>query len=150
MKEVQHTLNYFLGTWEINKSVTASPNTDFKAQGYAAFKLFKNDLSTVHYNEKVNIILPSLSNTNIMIGTRKYLYKYDKLTNTISKYFDSGSFFYNLNISNNIFTGEYLCIQDKYYARYVILNKDKFEMTYLVTGPNKNYIINNIYARTNN
>jgi RPE3 domain-containing protein len=96
------------------------------------------------YSEEV-IIHNSILNANT-IGRQKYQYKYDTTTSSLSKHFNDGGFFYNIEISDHKIGGRHLCIRDTYVATYMF-EDNKFTLSYHVHGPSKNYEITTQYSK---
>lgn len=132
------------GIWKITRNIVSQiAHENLKSVGYGVFILPQDDPNLLLYSEKVKVNICG----KINVGTQRYQYKYDPATSSISKYFNDGRFFYELNILNEEkIVGEYLCIKDKYTAQY-FFKKDQFTLTYFVKGPSKSYQIITEYIK---
>ncbi|WP_341747494.1 DUF6314 family protein [Candidatus Tisiphia endosymbiont of Dascillus cervinus] len=106
--------------------------------------LYREDLDVEYY-----------SNTNRVKAFKEYLYSLEQ--NRIVKYFvneNNNGLFYQLHFISNIpfqdkvqAKGTHQCNLDIYQANYTFLNKNSFELSYKVLGPNKNYTIKTSFTR---
>jgi hypothetical protein len=121
------------------------PSERLKADGYGFFEPLKDNNDIILYSEKVDLINLYLNIRSI--GTQKYQYQYDALTDSISKYFEDGSYFYTLEIIKGGAKGRHLCRSDQYTSTYCF-SDDKFTLIYSVDGPHKCYKIITEYIKT--
>lgn len=141
--------------WTFKRILTGKPS-DGTAHGQAQFS-FSNPEELL-YKEQGKLILSS----NIPLDiTQKYLYVYDKSQDNLTVYFvdeknQRGSIFHTINFQSKqssdigwIATGEHLCSQDHYSAHYLFvfngINLSRFEITYTVKGPTKDYVSKTIF-----
>ncbi|WP_417904900.1 DUF6314 family protein [Candidatus Tisiphia endosymbiont of Micropterix aruncella] len=123
------------------------------AKGIAYFIEDKKHIYSPHsrilYREELDV--KYYGNTNKVKAFKDYLYSLEQ--NKIVKYFvneNNNGLFYQLHfISNTPFQAEgtHQCNLDLYQANYTFLNKNSFELSYKVLGPNKNYTITTSFTR---
>jgi len=100
-----------------------------------------NNKDLLLYNEVMQITDIGLE------GYKKYKYKYDPSSQTITKYFSDDKIFYRLDVCGDGILGYHMCLSDAYKANYEFTDKNKFTLSYEVQGPKKNYIAYSIYSR---
>ncbi len=100
----------------------------------------------LHYKESGQFTTPSQKTYRT---SREYAYCYQEAPETLAAFFIHDArpdyLFHELNfapLENGIAaaSGSHACHDDMYYASYEFLHKDAFVITYLVVGPNKNYV----------
>ncbi|MFP3018559.1 MAG: DUF6314 family protein [Candidatus Tisiphia sp.] len=153
---LENHLNIFhnlVGTYAITR-ILGNYGT---AKGIAYFIEDKEHIYLPHsrilYREELDV--EYYGNTNRVKAFKEYLYSLEQ--NKIVKYFvneNNNALFYQLHfISNTPFQdkvqakGIHQCNLDLYQANYTFLNKNSFELSYKVLGPNKNYTIKTSFTR---
>lgn len=175
MSSVKQIFDSLPGIWRLTRE-TLTPLKQWqnsgaeciKANGYAAFIIHESDPNWLIYSEKVTINSDRGSGNamNGMQAKQKYKYRYDKLTETLTKYFFDDRLFYELKIidasssnregvtevitsSDLKCSGSHLCIEDVYDANYSFQNSEQFKLNYSVNGPKKCYQIITKYEKCN-
>ena len=127
---------YFLGEWRLERKFGGTSHASGKAE-------FTSDdkPQRLFYKE-------SLSITDMPVITESVrAYFYDFKDNIITKRFTDESKFYSLESNGNKAIGYHKCKNDEYHAEYEVFD-DKFLLKYIVKGPRKDYVIENLYIRT--
>ncbi|CAF3828287.1 unnamed protein product [Adineta steineri] len=141
--------------WSFERILTGKP-ADGTVHGQAEFHYSQHH--ELLYKEQGKLILSSQIPLDI---TQKYIYVYDEDKDLMTVYFvddknKRGSLFHTIHFqsaSNDgwIASGEHLCSQDHYSVSYLFrlngINLTKFEITYTVKGPAKDYISKTIFQR---
>lgn len=114
-------------------------------EGFAYFSGYDNNAikKTLIYHEELNI---HYYNSRCKIkAIKEYLYILEN--NEISKSFweeNNKLLFYKMNFINNKFlqaSASHKCNLDIYKAKYIFYNHDSFDLSYEISGPNKDYTI---------
>lgn len=145
-------------TWKFERILTGIPS-DGIVNGQAKFSYLNQD--ELIYKEQGKLILSSSSPQIPLDITQKYLYTYDKSNDLLTVYFVNGqnqrqSLFHTIHFqpkqSSNLgwtANGEHLCSQDHYSAQYLFvfngINLSRFEITYTVKGPAKDYTSKTVF-----
>jgi hypothetical protein len=141
--------------WTFERTLTGQPSNG-TAHGQAQFH-FSNQQELL-YKEQGKLILPSQTPLDI---TQKYLYVYDTVEDLLTVYFvdeknQRTSLFHTIHFQPKeasplewIANGEHLCGQDHYSASYLFAfngsDLARFEITYQVKGPAKDYVSKTIF-----
>jgi len=141
--------------WTFERTLTGKPS-DGIVHGQAQFH-FSNQEELL-YKEQGKLILSSQIPLDI---TQKYIYSYDKSKDLLTVYFvdennKRTSLFHTIHFqprqSSQIgwtANGEHLCNQDYYSVYYLFvfngINLSRFEITYTVKGPMKDYVSKTIF-----
>jgi len=142
--------------WTFERILTGKPS-DGTVHGRAQF--YFSDQDELLYKEQGKLILSSsLIPLDI---TQKYLYVYDKIQDILTVYFVDDNnkrtlLFHTIHFQSKqssqngwIANGEHLCSQDHYSACYLFafngINLSRFEITYTVKGPAKDYVSKTIF-----
>lgn len=152
---LENHLNIFhnlVGTYAITR-ILGNYGT---AKGIAYFiedKGHSSPHSRILYREELDV--EYYGNTNRVKAFKEYLYSLEQ--NKIVKYFvneNNNGLFYQLHFISNTplqdkvqAKGTHQCNLDIYQANYTFLNKNSFELSYKVLGPNKNYTIKTSFTR---
>ena len=75
---------------------------------------------------------------------------YDASRDKITKYFEDGRLFYDLQFveqSESSALGDHLCEADRYKAFYHFISTDNFVLKYDILGPEKDYTIRTEFIR---
>ena len=142
-------------TWTFERTLTGKPS-DGNVHGQAQFH--HSTQGELLYQEKGKLILPSQNPLDI---TQKYLYVYNSTEDLLTVYFvneqnQRTSLFHTIHFQPKetsshgwIAHGEHLCGQDHYSSSYLFafngMNLSRFEITYTVKGPAKDYISKTIF-----
>ncbi len=123
------------------------------AKGIAYFIEDKEHLYSKHpcilYREELDVNYHG--NINKVRAFKEYLYSLEQ--NKILKYFvneNNNALFYQMHfISSTPCQAEAIhqCNLDIYQASYIFLNEDYFELSYKISGPNKDYTIKTSFTR---
>lgn len=123
-----------------------------KMEGTAHFKITNNNHSLLHYSEEGKFTTVAGISLH---ATREYFYSYNK--NIISVFFvennQVGELFHTLEFKQKKLdfplkaNALHLCCNDLYSATYEFINYDQFNLSYVVKGPHKNYMMNTLYQR---
>jgi len=141
--------------WTFQRTLTGKPS-DGIVHGQAQFQ-FSNQEELL-YKEQGKLILSSQIPLDI---TQKYIYAYDKIQDILTVYFvddknKRGLPFHTIHFQSKelseigwLANGEHLCSQDHYSVNYLFvfngLNLSRFEITYTVKGPEKDYVSQTIF-----
>jgi hypothetical protein len=141
--------------WTFERTLTGQPS-DGMANGQAQFHY--SDQEELLYKEQGKLILSSQIPLDI---TQKYLYVYDKSQDLLTVYFvddknKRASLFHTIHFQPKqtsqlgwVANGEHLCGQDHYSVSYLFafngIDLARFEITYQVKGPAKDYVSKTIF-----
>lgn len=140
----QHFFQSLHGKWNLDRTIYTNDKKimygsgivqiDYEAQNQLIYK----EQLTAQYLDSVRLIQ----------ACQTYKYSINNEFNIITKSFKDGVLFYNLTLHDmNHATGLHQCANDIYKAEYELLD-NSINLTYFVSGPNKNYIILNRYLRS--
>jgi hypothetical protein len=141
--------------WTFERTLTGQPSNGI-VHGQAQFHYSNHD--ELLYKEQGKLILSSQIPLDI---TQKYLYVYDKSQDLLTVYFvdennKRTSIFHTIHFQSKqtsefgwIANGEHLCGQDHYSVSYLFafngIDLVRFEITYQVKGPAKDYLSKTIF-----
>jgi hypothetical protein len=146
--------------WTFERILTGKPS-DGTVHGQAQFNF--SHPQELLYIEQGKLILSSQQPLDI---TQKYIYVYDEAEDLLTVYFvddktKRGSIFHTIHFQSKqsssngwIANGEHLCSQDNYNVSYLFvfngINLLRFEITYTVKGPAKDYVSKTIFQPEKN
>ena len=140
------------GYWKIYRTIQEAPKNMIPGEGKAIFTSDSKDPNVLFYKEDLYL----LANSEKIDVSKEYIFRY--IGNNISVFFKEQPerFFYTLEFENlseidKVITAkaEHLCIKDTYKAYYKFFDNNKFELSYQVKGPKKDYIMTTMYDRIN-
>lgn len=145
--------NNFVGEWKLSRIINLESKLNcYKAYGSAHFRRSNEEDNLLLYAEELIINYNqddnpdrNLNKTQIK-AVQSYKYAFDNSKNVINKLFKDGRHFYELDVREGTAHAKHMCINDSYVADYVF-NKNKFSLTYSVSGPKKDYIIQTIFEK---
>lgn len=131
-----------IGSWQLKRKIENYGT----ASGMAIFEPLKEN--HLHYREDLEVT-PTKETHASYKAHREYSYIYDELENNISQHFIDGNLFCKFNFlpKSNIARGKHICSMDHYKAIYNFIEKNRFIITYQVTGPHKKYTIETEYRK---
>lgn len=124
------------GSWSVSRTFNNGTFT-----GKATFR--EQDSQTLHYREDGTMVLNGSSNQ----AYREYLYKLEN--EGITAYFceTPPRLFHHLVFRDEKAEGIHVCDRDTYKAEYYFESPEKFTLTYVVKGPEKDYSIFTIFQK---
>jgi hypothetical protein len=146
MPDIQYFFLSLIGNWILDRTIY---NDDIKIMsGSGVAKINYESQNQLLYTEKLTA--QYLESGKSIQAIQRYKYSIDNEQNIITKFLKNGALFYNLQVYNkNYAIGQHQCANDIYQAEYK-LTGDSINLTYLVTGPQKNYFILNRYFKKQN
>ncbi|MEL0637365.1 MULTISPECIES: DUF6314 family protein [Marinomonas] len=136
-------LSYFLGDWEVQRVISGFGNIN----GKASFQRHTDNEQWLDFQEAM--VLPN-SEHKKPNAFRRYTYRMTDAGFDI--YFSDGATKGELFLSfaftqASTLTSHHLCIKDHYDAKFEFLSDDKFELSFSVVGPNKDYSIQTRFSK---
>ena len=139
-----------MGSWSFTRSLPAYGQMTGEAQFTEICD--NGPLYKLVYEER-GLLATSLNKTHQMF--QAYGYCYSPLRDKIAVYFihdgEWDKLFYELVFQEQknfwIAYAQHACKEDMYYARYHLMNEDKFSIQYQVVGPTKNYSLSTLFQR---
>lgn len=141
--EATEVLEYFLGDWRVYRVISGFG----EVTGQATFQLSSQSNRLLNYKEAM--ILPnSKEQKPNAFREYEYLMKDTGFDIFFSDGETKGELFLSFEfIHASILTSHHLCIEDHYDARFEFVSNDKFELSFTVNGPKKDYSIQTCFIR---
>lgn len=144
--DANHIFNLLAGKWSLKRKFVNNINEDFSGTASGLTEFLKNNDNALSYHESV---IAHFNNGVEMNGTAYYEFYIEN--SKIHQYLVSSmrnetteDHMFELNFSNSnnqiYASASYFCGMDKYKVNYSFFEENKFNVTYTVLGPNKNYI----------
>lgn len=136
-------LNYFRGHWRLQREVSDQP----VMTGTAEFADCADHSRQLDYLEKLSWPGP---NGQPIHAQRAYLYRQTDtgLAIDFADGVSSGKLFLAFAFERaHELTSHHLCIADHYDGRFVFYSTDRFELSFQVVGPHKDYRITTVFER---
>lgn len=144
--DANHIFNFLAGKWSLNRKFVNNIDKDFSGTASGITEFLGNNDNSLSYNESV---IAHFDNGTEIEGAA--FYKFYIKDSKIHQYLVADAkdktiedHMFELNFSNDnnqIYAcASYLCGMDKYKVSYSFFDDNKFNVTYTVLGPNKNFI----------
>lgn len=136
-------LNYFCGRWRMQRQVSAQP----LMTGEAEFSISTTQDHQLDYLEKLSWPGPD---GRVIQAQRCYTYR-RTVTGLCIDFADgvsAGQLFLAFEFERaHELASHHLCIADHYDGRFVFYSADRFELSFQVIGPHKDYRITTLFER---
>lgn len=127
----------FLGNWALERRIDDVLSGSVSTfSGTACLSVGENQWS---YHEVGKLLL---ADAQPMTAERRYIWRADD--NGVDIHFDDGRFFHRLDCSNDA-VAQHWCDPDQYDVEYNFSNWPKWQNTWSVRGPKKNYTMTSAY-----
>ena len=136
-------LNYFQGSWRLQREVSDQP----LMKGVAEFTPNPSQTNQLDYIEKLSWPAP---NGQPIHAQRAYTYRQTEtgLAIDFADGVSSGALFLAFDFARaHELKSHHLCIADHYDGRFVFHSADQFELSFQVVGPHKDYQITTWFER---
>ncbi|GAC24736.1 hypothetical protein GMES_2441 [Paraglaciecola mesophila KMM 241] len=131
-------LAYFVGAWQLNRQILQSSGEVFVFEGQADFSWAESDL---HYHESGVVTAPD---GRTLQAERTYVWR-QQAGGKIEVLFDDNRYFHTFSAAEPY--AKHLCGDDLYVVSYALEDGPRWESTWQVKGPRKDYKMTSLYKR---
>lgn len=131
-------LAYFVGAWQLNRQILQSSGEAFVFEGQADFSWVESDL---HYRETGVVTAPD---GRALQAERAYVWQ-QQAGGKIEVLFDDNRYFHTFSAAEPY--AKHLCGDDLYVVSYAFEHGPRWESTWQVKGPRKDYKMTSLYQR---
>ena len=133
-------LDYFLGTWHVERTIADALSDD---NGF-----FEGTATFSHGDDRVDFEEVGVMRLGAYRGpARRRLYYYQGPGDSIDVSFVDGHHFVSLDLSSGVSRDVHLCERDRYDITTLVHSHDRFEESWRVSGPSKDYEAVTLFER---
>jgi len=141
-KQPRHLAQYLKGSWQLTRLIGDYANQE--TGQFVGRAEFVGDLERLEYHESGAVKLGHFRGD----ATRAYQFTFPKPHVAFVKYPDGKPFFVLECVNQQGFC-QHHCGDDNYQGRLRIINDHEWQMTWVVRGPKKSYLLESHYLRAN-